>query len=62
MEFKTDYLDYSVREFYETFQHRLPKIVKITQGFHGDIIDDIFDINWVCQFVLLNCSPNYEYI
>lgn len=46
MDYETDNIDYSVVQFYETFS--LPKVVKVTQGFHGDITDDVFDINWVC--------------
>lgn len=53
MEFEADDVDFSVAEFYETYKFRLPKIVKVTQGFLGDIIDDIFDRDGVCHLNLI---------
>lgn len=51
MKFEVDHVDYSVSEFFEVFKEKLPRIVTVTQGFHGDISDDIFDREGVCYFL-----------
>ncbi|XP_052761782.1 uncharacterized protein LOC128204404 [Mya arenaria] len=43
MEFEVDKRDYSVAEFYETFQDNLTRIVMVSQGFYGEITEDTFD-------------------
>ncbi|XP_053406518.1 uncharacterized protein LOC123547941 [Mercenaria mercenaria] len=43
MQFITETSSYSVAKFYDLFQHKLPLVVMVTQGFHGDIIEDTFD-------------------
>ena len=43
MDFEVDKVDYSVSEFFESFGHNLPKVVIVTQGFFGEIVDDTFD-------------------
>lgn len=48
VELRTDPKEYSVAEFYDTFQHRLPQVVKVTQGFPGDnTYSTIFNKNQV---------------
>lgn len=34
--------DYSLAEFYKKFNDHLPKLVKITHGYDGDIIEETF--------------------
>lgn len=43
MEFMTAKQDYSVAEFFDNFGHSLPKIVMVSQGFCGEILEDTFD-------------------
>lgn len=53
MEFTTARQDYSVAEFYDNFGHSLPKIVAISQGFCGEIVEDTFDRDQVSPLCLL---------
>ena len=51
MDFVVDKVDYSVAEFYESFGHNLPKVVIVTQGFFGEIVDDVFDKDQVSSLL-----------
>jgi len=43
MDFEVASQDYSVAEFFDNFGHSLPKIVTVSQGFCGEILEDTFD-------------------
>ncbi|KAH3711600.1 uncharacterized protein LOC127858218 [Dreissena polymorpha] len=43
MDFDVESTDYTVAEFYERFGKALPRLVMVTEGFFGDIIEDTFD-------------------
>lgn len=62
MEYVTENKDYSVTEFNETFKNKLPKLVKITHGYDGDMFDDKFCKNRVCHFRLfyLGCRKPFS--
>ena len=51
MDFEVEKVDFSVSGFFESFGHNLPKIVVVTQGFFGEIVDDTFD---KCQVSMLD--------
>ena len=57
MDFEEDRIDHSVSEFYESFGHNLPKIAVVTQGFFGEIVDDVFDR---CQVTIDYCPASQE--
>lgn len=43
LKYETEAKDYSVPEFYREFGHKLPQVVRVSQGFYGDIVEDTFD-------------------
>ncbi|XP_053381880.1 uncharacterized protein LOC128549320 [Mercenaria mercenaria] len=43
MEYMTEKKDYNVAEFYKKCHKHLPKLVVVTQGFYGDILEETFD-------------------
>lgn len=43
MEFTTESEEFDMAMFYDNFCHNLPKIVMVSQGFFGDILEDTFD-------------------
>ncbi|KAL4218084.1 hypothetical protein ACF0H5_022821 [Mactra antiquata] len=49
MEFITERKDYNVAEFHNMFYDKLPKFVKISQGYFGDIAADVFDRDQVLR-------------
>ena len=66
MEYIKDSVDYSVPEFFEMFEHKFPKIVIVTQGYFGEILDDIFDRDQVSNRIdlveiLIKIEPSSMY-
>lgn len=54
MEFLNEDVDYSVAEFYEQFNNSLPKTVMVSEGFCGEIIEDIFDRGQVLRLYAIS--------